>query len=180
MGRFIGVVGPSGAGKDSLIDAARAMLGEDRSVRFVRRVITRPEEAGGEDHEAVTVDEFEAKVAQGRFALHWGAHGLRYGLPLDIDETIQSGRSVLANLSRSVIPQVRALYPQRRFIVVTASPSILAARLAARGRETAEDIEHRLSRAVQDMPAGEDIETVVNDGDLAEAAARFIDLITHR
>ncbi|NMM44221.1 phosphonate metabolism protein/1,5-bisphosphokinase (PRPP-forming) PhnN [Rhodospirillaceae bacterium KN72] len=172
--RFIAVVGPSGAGKDSLIDAARRHFGEDGPIRFVQRAITRPADAGGEAHEALTAEEFAARAASGGFALHWEAHGLSYGIPADIRDSLAVGRSVLANLSRAAISQMRQEFPERRILVVTASPAVLAGRLAARGRESAAEIEARLSRAPTEFPEGPDVVTVRNEGPLAEAERAFI------
>ncbi|MGO7947103.1 phosphonate metabolism protein/1,5-bisphosphokinase (PRPP-forming) PhnN, partial [Rhizobium ruizarguesonis] len=54
------VVGPSGAGKDTLMNlAARRFKGRD-DVHFVRRVITRQRDAGGEDHLSVSLQGFAA------------------------------------------------------------------------------------------------------------------------
>ena len=60
------VVGPSGAGKDTLIERAREALAGEARFRFVRREITRPEGAGGEDHIAVTPAAFAARRAPAR------------------------------------------------------------------------------------------------------------------
>ena len=73
------VVGPSGAGKDSLLNAARAAFADDPRIHFVRRVITRPADPGGEDHEPVN----EAGFAARSFALSWSAHGLSDGIPAE-------------------------------------------------------------------------------------------------
>ena len=67
-GRLFAVVGPSGAGKDTLMAAARAAR---PGLVLVRRVITRPESAGGEDFEGVGETEFALRLAAGDFALHW-------------------------------------------------------------------------------------------------------------
>ena len=173
-GRFIAVVGPSGAGKDTLLDAARAHLGEDGPIRFVRRVITRPAEAGGEDHEPCSVEDFHRRAETGEFVLHWGAHGLFYGIPADVDDTLAAGRSVLANLSRTALAEMRARYQNRRIVVISASPEILAVRLAARGRETEEEIRKRLARTVAEQLEGNDVITVLNDGTREEGVAAFL------
>lgn len=178
--RFIAVVGPSGAGKDSLIDAARARLGPEGPIRFVRRAITRPADAGGEDHEALSDADFAARRAAGDFALHWDAHGLRYGIPADVDRTLASGRSVLANLSRAAIPDLRRRYAVRRILVVTAPAPVLAARLAARGRETVAEIEARLRRAPAEVPTGSDVRVVQNAGELADAVDTFVAALLQR
>jgi phosphonate metabolism protein PhnN/1,5-bisphosphokinase (PRPP-forming) len=162
------VVGPSGAGKDTLLDAARLVLGADMRFRFVRRVITRPAEAGGEAHEAVTPAAFAAR----RFALCWHAHGIDYGIPEDIEADLRDGRVVVASVSRSVVAEAASRYDVR-VIVVTAPANVLATRLIARGREDAADIASRLAREVA-LPAGVAIETVVNDTSLKEGAARFL------
>jgi len=171
-GVLVLVVGPSGAGKDTLLDGARAFLAGDPRFRFVRRVITRPADAGGEAHEAIDDAGFAARLAEGGFALHWDAHGLRYGIPADIAADIAAGRTVIANVSRGVIDTARARFPSR-VIVITAPPSVLAQRLAARARESVADIAERLARAAPD-PRGPDVETVLNDATPAEGVARFV------
>jgi ribose 1,5-bisphosphokinase len=162
------VVGPSGAGKDTLLDAARAALAGDPRFRFVRRVITRPADAGGEAHEAVT----EATFATRAFALAWQAHGLRYGIPDDIAADLAAGRVVVANVSRSVIAEAAARFPVQ-VIEITAPPEVLATRLAMRGRESAADVTARLARTVA-RPEGVPVDTVMNDGAAETGTARFL------
>jgi ribose 1,5-bisphosphokinase len=162
------VVGPSGAGKDTLLDAARAALAEDRRFRFVRRVITRVAQTGGEAHEAVTRDEFAAR----RFALRWHAHDIDYGIPEDIEADLEHGRIVVASVSRGVIAEAALRYDVY-VIVVTAPANMLAARLIARGREDKTDIARRLARDVA-LPSSVPIETVMNDSALEVGTARFL------
>jgi phosphonate metabolism protein PhnN/1,5-bisphosphokinase (PRPP-forming) len=162
------VVGPSGAGKDTLLDAARRTLAGDARFRFARRVITRPAEAGGEAHEAVT----DAEFATRDFALSWQAHGLRYGIPADIAEDLEAGRVVVANVSRGVIAKAAERFGVR-VIEITAPPEVLAARLATRGRESAADVAARLARTVA-LPDGVPVETVMNDATVEAGAARFL------
>ena len=140
IGRFLGVlilvVGPSGAGKDTLLNGVRAALGEHSTMRFVRRVITRaapgPGELGEEAHESVSEQEFEVREQAGDFALHWRAHGLRYGIPSDISMDLAQGRVVIANVSRAVVAEAAARFPVG-VIEVTAPGEMLAARLVERG-----------------------------------------------
>ncbi len=162
------VVGPSGAGKDTLLDAARQALAGDPGIHFARRVITRPADAGGEDHEAVTETEFSTRA----FALQWQAHGLRYGIPADVANKLARGIIVVANVSRGVIQEAAARFPVQ-VIEVTAPAEILAARLASRGREGAGDTASRLARHVA-LPAGVPVATVVNDSTAEEGARRFL------
>ena len=157
------VVGPSGAGKDTLLNAAREMFSDDPRVHFVRRVITRPADPDGENHEPVTEAEFAARD----FALSWSAHGLRYGI-----SAVDAAPVVVANVSRGVIATAAAQY-DARVIEVTAPPEILAARLAARGRETAADVTRRLDRTAP-IPPGAAVETVWNDATLAIGVERFV------
>ena len=149
QGAFVAVVGPSGAGKDTLISYARERLGGEArpKVNFARRVITRPADAGAEDHDSFPPEAFERAMAGGAFALDWSAHGLRYGLPASIDRQIAAGQTVVANLSRAAIPALRLRYRNVAIVLVTASPETLARRLAARGRESEADVASRLARS---------------------------------
>ncbi len=162
------IVGPSGAGKDTLIRGAVAAL---PSLRLVRRVITRPAEAGGEDFDGVSAQDFARRQARGDFVLSWEAHGLSYGLPSD---QLSSARDTIFNGSRAALPMAARILPGLRVILVTAPDIVLAARLAARGRETADDIRARLSRAGFEMPAGIAFQTVVNDATPEVGVARLM------
>lgn len=145
-GTLLLVVGPSGAGKDTLIDIARARLSADPRVLFARRLVTRPAGAG-EAHGTLSSADFEAQRASGRFPLSWVAHGLSYALGPEVAETIARGGLVVANGSRATLPEARARFTRVRVVQVTAPVVVRAQRLAARGREAAADIEERLLRA---------------------------------
>lgn len=163
---LVAVVGPSGAGKDTVLEGLRAA-----GHVVARRGITRPAEAGGEEHIAMT----EAEFAAGDFALQWRAHGLRYGIFRDIEAELGAGRIVLANLSRTVLAEAAARYPFA-VLEITAPPDILAARLAARGRESAGDIAGRLAREAP-LPPGLRVLRVVNDATPQAAIARAAALL---
>ena len=147
-GAFVAVVGPSGAGKDTLIAHAKAALADEPQVEFVRRVITRLSDGQTEEHDTLEDAEFVEALAEGAFALAWEAHGLRYGLPASVDLAIENGHVAVANLSRGALPALRQRYVNVAVVEVTADPEILAARLAGRGRESRSEILARLARTV--------------------------------
>lgn len=162
------VVGPSGAGKDTLIAGAVAAR---PTLHWARRVITRPAEAGGEAHQAVTDAEFDAARARGAFALDWTAHGLRYAIP---KAEVEGRAEVIFNGSRAALAAARVAFPGLRVIVVTAPEAVLAARLAGRGREGADAIAGRLTRAAFSLPAGIAAAEVMNDGTVEDGVARLL------
>jgi ribose 1,5-bisphosphokinase len=130
-GKLILVVGPSGAGKDTLITLARKQCQDDADIVFPRRVVTRPV-SSGEDHDSLSDQAFENALQRRAFAFWWNAHGLHYGLPATIDTDIQSGRTVVCNVSRAIVDDLRTRYAHPIIVLVTAPEEFLAARLAAR------------------------------------------------
>jgi ribose 1,5-bisphosphokinase len=146
-GRLVLVVGPSGAGKDTLIGLAQVACAGDDRVVFTRRIVTR-EASTFENNEQVSDVEFGEARARGDFAIDWRAHGLSYALPKDIDADLRAGRSVVANISRTVIARLRASYRDVVVVLITAPPEVLAARLMARGRNSDGPIAERLNRSV--------------------------------
>lgn len=176
-GVFVAVVGPSGSGKDTLIAHARQALAAEPRVTFVRRVITRASDGATEDHDSVCDTEFEESRRAGAFALTWDAHGLRYGIPAGVDAAVASGQVAIANGSRGVIPALRARYARVVVAEIGASPEILAARLASRGRESRGEVLARLARTVPAQIAGPDVVAIDNSGDIAAAGARLVALI---
>ena len=165
-GRLIAVVGPSGVGKDSVMAGIASALPE---VKLVRRVITRAAELGGEDYEAVTSEAFERMAQDGAFCVHWNAHGLRYGIPARVLADVEAGTDCLVNFSRSALLDASRHFPRFLVLNITAYSEVLAQRLIARGRENAEEITRRLSKADKPLPEGLDVITVPNNGPLQDA-----------
>jgi ribose 1,5-bisphosphokinase len=173
-GTLVVVVGPSGAGKDTLIGLARAQCTDDPRIIFPRRIVTR-ETSSAEDHDSVSPAQFEAAKAGGAFAFFWEAHGLKYALPAAIDADLKTGRTVICNVSRAVIGELRARYAKVVVVLLTAPKEVLLARLAKRGREDDRDMAQRLERALpNDLSPDIVIETV---GDPLVGAARLIGLL---
>lgn len=172
-GRLVLVVGPSGAGKDTLLDYVRERLAGDERFRFVRRTITRPMSVG-EDHQPSTPEAFARQVAAGEFALHWQANGLSYGLPSSLRKWIADGRIVIANGSRAVLPEAETSFSGLQTIVVTAAPAVLAARLAARGRETEAAILERMKRSASMPEITGNVWIVDNSGSVDEAGEAML------
>jgi len=180
-GRMIYLIGPSGSGKDSLLDAARAPLAE-RGCRIVRRVITRSAEAVGEAALGVSLEEFLAIEAQGGFALSWRANGLAYGIPRDIDDWLAAGHDVLVNGSRGHLPATRLRYPNLLVLLLTVDQTVLRQRLLARGRESVDEIDARLARNAhfsEHLLAEHDPALCVidNSGPLEHTVERLLDCI---
>jgi ribose 1,5-bisphosphokinase len=156
-GRLVLVVGPSGAGKDTLIAGARAACADDASVVFPRRVVTRPSTAA-EDHDTMAADQFTRAVADGAFALWWEAHGHRYGIPAIVDDDIQAGRTVICNTSRTIVSLARRRYAFVTVVLVTAPQKLLEQRLACRERPSDGSLNDRINRSAE---VGTDVEADV-------------------
>jgi ribose 1,5-bisphosphokinase len=169
-GRLILVVGPSGAGKDTLLGFAKAACVEDANVVFPRRAVTR-KSSSAEDNVALSADAFRQALARGDFAMHWQAHGHSYGLPRAIDDDIRAGRSVVVNVSRTVIEAARRAYANVVVIAITAPPEVLAERIKMRARSSDGNCEQRLSRTVD--AAAPDV-TILNVGRPEDHARRLV------
>ncbi len=162
------VVGPSGVGKDTVMEAVAAAHAE---VCLVRRIITRDPEAGGESYEAVDPAEFARRKARGAFVLDWQAHGLCYGIPAGIKDDLAQGRVVLFNGSRLMLREALRRFPDLEVLHITARPDVLAERLRARGRESAAEIAERLDRTRIALPDGLLVHEIDNSGDLSDTVA---------
>ena len=177
-GVFVAVAGPSGSGKDSVLNYARARLGPlAERIVFARRIITRAELAGSEAHDTLTAQAFEQALRAGHFALSWDANGLRYALPASLDEDMRRGRVVVANVSRAAILPLRERYAHVVPVIVTAPRAVLAERLAARGRESRMEVEARLVRAASADCTIPGAHVIDNAGALEIAGERFLALL---
>lgn len=173
------LVGASGAGKDSLLAAVRQRLPVDAALTFAHRYITRPAEAGGENHVALGHAEFRRRLASGCFAMYWHSHGLDYGIGREIDLWLDAGLAVVLNGSRGYLAEARARYPQLHPIHLRVSPWQLRRRLVARGRESATQIEQRLAQAARldAALADQPLCRLDNDGPLADTADQLVQIL---
>lgn len=176
-GRLICIVGPSGAGKDSVIDYAKANLPSGIEVRFARRTITRPSQSGGENHEAVTEEEFKRLLSCGAFVLHWSANGLSYGIRRGLHEWLAADRTVVVSGSREHLPVLRAEFPRAEVVLITAPREVLQQRLTGRGRERPEAVGKRLERSQRLGDAVPGARTILNTGALETAGEALIALL---
>jgi ribose 1,5-bisphosphokinase len=186
-GRLIYLMGPSGSGKDSLLNAARERLAA-RGCVIARRVITRSAEAVGEEAVGVSPAEFDQLEADGAFALSWRANGLAYGIPRQIDDWLAAGQDVLVNGSRGYLHTARARYPELQAILLQVDEAALRQRLQARGRESAEQIEARLARSRElqlpsasvagDSDEGESQYLLNNSGPLDQTVTQLLQLLS--
>jgi len=172
-GTLFYVIGPSGSGKDSLINYARRKNVDGR-ILFAHRYITRPT-GGHENHVVLSDAEFARRSALGFFALEWASHSLHYGIGVEIDLWLATGSSVVVNGSRSYLATALKRYPELRIIVIDTEPAILKARLTARGREGSSEIEKRITiNRSWRPPAGAHFVTIDNSGDLPAAGERIL------
>ena len=179
---IIYVVGASGSGKDTLINYARKQLAAHPNICFAHRYITRVADAGGENHVALTPEEFMAREQAGLFAMHWSSHGLHYGIGLELNQWLSQGMVVVINGSRSYLTHARQRYPNLLALGVEVGVEVLRQRLSARAREDATAIEQRLARHQQMMqhtknhPDSLDV-IIHNHGTIDEAGETLIQLI---
>ncbi len=175
-GALIVVVGPSGAGKDTLIALARTLCADDPRIVFPRRIVTRPPSAA-EDHDSTTPAQFDAAAGQGAYAFWWEAHGLKYALSAAIDADLRAGKAVICNVSRAVVHQLRERYARVTAVLVTAPKDILLARLAVRGRESGGDVAERLDRAESAVDDYAPDIVIENVGDPRDGASQLVTVL---
>lgn len=177
-GRLFYLMGPSGAGKDSLLRRCRERLSA-QSCLVAPRYITRAPELQGENHLSLSNAEFEQRLQLGTFALHWSANGHRYGIGVEIDQWLARGVDVLVNGSRGHLAQARARYGEHLVpLLLQVDPQVLQQRLIARGRETPEQITARIARACwQDEDSLADAVRIDNNKGLDTALEQLLDAV---
>lgn len=176
MSSLFYVIGPSGAGKDALMQAARLALA-GKPIVFAHRYITREHSDASENFVRLSTAEFALRKSLGLFWLSWQSHQLDYAIGTEVRQWLQMGIRVVVNGSRQALPEVVRICAQDDIklipVWVHCEPSVLAQRLRARGRENEQQIQERLERAKAfTMPAGAVM--IDNSGALSHSVKQFL------
>ncbi len=173
------LIGASGAGKDSLLGYARTRMPADWPIAFAHRYITRRSDAGGENHVALTAQEFQLRQQRGCFAMVWHSHHMSYGIGIEIDQWLAHGLSVVVSGSRGYLAEARKRYRQMEVLLVQVAPEILRGRLEQRGRESAEEIAERVTRAREfdTALAHQPFVRIENNGPLEQAGEQLLRIL---
>lgn len=143
-GAWVFVVGPSGVGKDSVINAAQQLLPSKKHIVFARRLVTRPSD-GGALHDAVSSQAYRELASSGALCWQWQAHGFCYGIAASYLAAVRAGQLVVVNGSRA---HVSSLAPTEdiKVVEIAASAEQVALRLQQRGRDSTAAVASRLAR----------------------------------
>jgi ribose 1,5-bisphosphokinase len=177
MGAMVAVVGPSGVGKDSILQYAAERLKDRPEISFVRRTITRAADSGGELHDAVDDIEFAALENAGHFAVTWQAHDLRYGIPRSAADFVSKGGIAIVNGSRHALDACADVFPTLMIVSIVADKQVIAKRLHARGRESTAEIEQRLKRPALDLMRFERVFIIDNSSALENAGDQLVTML---
>ena len=191
-GWFVAIVGPSGAGKDTIMNAVHEVLKNNPEFLFVRRIITRKaginsfndhdetsQNIGNEDNIGVSLEKFFELSQKASFSLQWFAHGIHYALPIGIVDEVHKGKIVIANVSRAKLGHAKELFGKVYVIEINAPIGILKERLLGRKREKITDIEERLKRAnipIQ-LPEGSKYCYIDNSGNVKSAVDKMLSIL---
>lgn len=172
-GRLVYIMGPSGAGKDAVLQGLIALMG-DEACYLAPRLVTRPAFEREAHSVSVSPAEFKQLEDQGGLALAWRAHGLAYGVPSVIDDRLKEGCDVLVNGSRGYLPQACRRYRNLLPVLLTVDSALLHQRLTGRGREGSAQINARLERnsqfaALPRHASANPVITVDNSGPIGQA-----------
>lgn len=174
------VSGPSGAGKDTLVEGLRQRRDTLRYSISATTRAPRDAERHGEHYFFVTHEEFGSLLAGGRLLESREYNGNLYGTPRDyVEQSLAEGYDVVMKPEVNGALAVRAAFPDAVLIFVVPDRfSHLRERLLARRTETNEEIALRLEIATREMKFIRRFDyIVVNEQDRPEQAIRDLEAI---
>ena len=146
------ISGFSGVGKGTLVKALLERY--DDYVLSISATTRRPRqgEQDGREYFFISKEEFEKRIAEGRFLEYTKYIDNYYGTPRDyVISQIESGKNMILEIEMEGALNVKKAFPDAKLIfVVPPSFEELRKRLDGRGTETLEQIEARLARAEEE------------------------------
>lgn len=177
-GSLLVVSGPSGSGKGTVV---RSLVtdyeGYDLSVSATTRQ-PRKGETDGVHYHFLTNEQFDSMVSQNMFIEHARYSKASYGTPREpVENSIAAGRHVILEIEICGARQVKAAMPEAKTVMlIPPTYAELKKRLTERGTETDDEIERRLSIAVDEVRQIDFFDYIVIN-DTVSAAAERLDAI---
>lgn len=178
---LIVISGPSGVGKDSVVQALKK---RGLPFHFVVTATTRPPRPGevnGQDYFFVSKEEFARLIDQSELIEYAIVYNDYKGIPKQqVREALASGKDVIMRLDVQGAATVRKLAPEAVLIFLTTQDEEeLVARLNKRKSDSAEDLSLRIATARQELRRAAEFDYgVINaDGRLDEAVEAVIAII---
>lgn len=176
---LIYIVGISGAGKNAVLNESRNIIASNYPVVFAHRYITRPLKHGIENYIMLSDKEFEFRQSKGFFSMNWQSYDYKYGIGKEIDAWLHKGCLVIVNGSREYLPVAIKKYPGMKVVLIEASLETAKKRIMERGRDSREELNKRLKRAMdfslQHYPG---IYKIDNNGDIQHCVQTFCNYLT--
>ena len=178
-GLAVVISGPSGCGKDSVLDIVRKRYPR---MKFSISCITRPKRGSDKEdgkYRFLTVDEFKMGLDNGDFLEYNEYLGNYYGTPKDqVVDAINSGDGIFIEVDVNGAASIRKAMPEVLSIFVM-PPSIkeLRRRLNKRGTDSDGVIQKRIDAALREIPRSEEYDYIVINDDLEEAADKICNII---
>ncbi len=171
-GYILAVSAPSGTGKTSLCDR----LAEDHA--FATRsisVTTRPQREGElskRDYEFVDEERFKKLESEGHFLETAQVFKNWYGTPRQpVEDALSKGRVIVMDIDTVGALRIKSLKPQDTVLLFIVPPSMaeLEKRLRARGKNSADDLSHRLKMAESEIRDASKFDYIIQNCDFARA-----------
>ena len=155
--------GPSGVGKDTLIEKLLEAEPRMRKVATVTTRAPRPGEVEGLDHYFVSPERFQELIAANALLEHARVYDNWYGVPrTDVDNLISDGWDVILRTDIQGVASIKRLAPHAVTIFIAPEDMAdLEARLQRRGAAETEDQSLRLDTAKREMKAAETFDHIV-------------------
>lgn len=179
QGTLVVVSGFAGTGKGTVM---KELLGRYDSYALSISATTRnprPGEVDGREYFFKTKEEFEQMIADNEFVEHACYVGNYYGTPKKyVQEQLAAGKDVILEIEIQGALNIKSQFPDALLLFIAPpSADVLKSRLVGRGTETAEVIEQRLARAVEESKGIENYDYLVVNDDLDECVENVHQMI---
>ena len=179
-GRLVLFSGPSGVGKDTLLEILYKKLPELQHSVSVTTREKRPNEVEGRDYYFVSEEKFNSMLENGE-VLEYNKYGTHYyATPKKpIDNWLKKGKDVILKIDVNGTENIVKLYKKRCISIFILPPSldILKKRLKDRGTENEDDFNSRMQIAVDEIERSKEYDFRVVNDDLEKAADEIIAIL---